>query len=116
MIVPVVAFPLSTPFTCQVTAGFEALSTVALNCCGPPDATNAEVGETKIVTAPVLLFLLPLLVPHRRSNQQAALLSIFEQVASAAWRSYEPASLKRFPDRFSFGAQDSNSHSIFRRQ
>jgi len=43
-IVPTVALPPVTPFTCQVTAVL-LVFTVAVNCCVPPVATVAEVGE-----------------------------------------------------------------------
>ena len=33
LIVPVVAFPPVTLFTCHVTAVFEVFATVAVNCC-----------------------------------------------------------------------------------
>jgi hypothetical protein len=49
VIVPVAALPPATPFTSHVTAVFDALAMLAVNCCGPPGATFAEAGETEIV-------------------------------------------------------------------
>lgn len=44
-IVPRVASPPLTPFTCQVTAVLAALETAAVNCCVLPVCTLADVGE-----------------------------------------------------------------------
>ena len=52
-IVPTVALPPATPFTCQVTAVLLVFCTVALNCWVPPAATVADVGEIVTLTAAV---------------------------------------------------------------
>ena len=52
-IVPTVALPPVTPFTCQVTAVLLVFCTVALNCWVPPAATVADVGEIVTLTAAV---------------------------------------------------------------
>src|SRR5690242_8776164 len=39
--VPAVEFPPTTPFTAQITAVFEVLVTVAVNCCVPEVGTVA---------------------------------------------------------------------------
>src|SRR5262249_10550657 len=44
--VPVVAFPLGTPLTLQVTPWSDVLETVAANCCDPPMNTVAVAGLT----------------------------------------------------------------------
>jgi len=49
VIIPVAALPPATPFTSQVTAVFDVLAMLAVNCCGPLAATFAEAGETEIV-------------------------------------------------------------------
>jgi len=49
VIVPVAGPPPATPFTSHVTAVFDVLATLAVNCCGPPEATFAVAGETEIV-------------------------------------------------------------------
>jgi hypothetical protein len=49
--VPTVALPPVTPFTCQVTAVLLVFCTVAVNCCVPPTATVADVGEIMTLTA-----------------------------------------------------------------
>jgi hypothetical protein len=49
-IVPTVALPPVTPFTCQVTAVLLVFCTIALNCCVPPAATVAEIGEMVTLT------------------------------------------------------------------
>ncbi len=49
-IVPVVAFPPVTPFTCQVTAVLLVFCTVAVKVCDAPVTTLAEVGEIEILT------------------------------------------------------------------
>ena len=48
--VPTVALPPVTPFTCQVTAVLLVFCTVAVNCCVPPTATVADVGEIVTLT------------------------------------------------------------------
>jgi len=50
-IVPTVALPPVTPFTCQVTAVLLVFCTVAVNCWVPPAATVADVGEIVTLTA-----------------------------------------------------------------
>src|SRR5438876_496878 len=52
-IAPTVALPPVTPFTCQVTAVLLVFCTTALNCCVPPAATVAEVGEMVTLTVVV---------------------------------------------------------------
>src|SRR2546427_11552479 len=49
-IVPTVALPPVTPFTCQVTAVLLVFCTTALNCCVPPAATVAKIGEMVTLT------------------------------------------------------------------
>src|ERR671923_1004148 len=49
-IVPIVALPPLTPFTCQVTAVLLVFCTIAVNCWVPPAATVAEVGEMVTLT------------------------------------------------------------------
>jgi hypothetical protein len=49
-IVPTVALPRLTVFTCHVTAEFDVFETVALNCCVPPPSTLAVVDVTEIET------------------------------------------------------------------
>ncbi len=67
MIVPVVAVPPATPFTSHVTAVLDVLVTLAANCCGPPAATNTEVGETETETPlPVVDVFSP--PPHPESS------------------------------------------------
>jgi hypothetical protein len=46
-----VALPPITPFTCHVTAVLLVFCTVAENCCVPPAATVADVGEIVTLTA-----------------------------------------------------------------
>jgi hypothetical protein len=50
-IVPTVALPPTTPFTCQVTAVLLVFCTLAVNCCVAPAVTVAEVGEMVMLTA-----------------------------------------------------------------
>src|SRR2546430_12908415 len=50
-IVPTVALPPVTPFTCQVTAVLLVFCTVAVNCWVPPAATVADVGAIVTLTA-----------------------------------------------------------------
>src|SRR5438876_896764 len=50
-IVPTVALPPLTPFTCQVTAVLAVFCTVAVNCWVPPVATVADSGEIVMLTA-----------------------------------------------------------------
>src|SRR5437764_207988 len=52
-IVPTVALPPLTPFTCQVTAVLLVFCTVAVNCCVPPAPTVADAGEIVTRTAVV---------------------------------------------------------------
>jgi hypothetical protein len=49
-IIPVVAFPPVTPFTCQVTAVLVVFCTVAVKACDAPVATLAVPGEIEILT------------------------------------------------------------------
>jgi hypothetical protein len=49
-IVPLVASPPITPFTCHVTAVFEVLDTVAVNVWGVETDTAILVGMIVIVT------------------------------------------------------------------
>jgi hypothetical protein len=49
-IVPTVALPPVTLFTCQVTLVLLVLLTVAVNCCVPLVATEAVAGETATET------------------------------------------------------------------
>src|SRR5580698_7757496 len=49
VMVPTVALPPVTPFTCQVTAVSLVLVTVAVNCCCEPSCTLAVAGETVTV-------------------------------------------------------------------
>ena len=49
-IVPTVALPPVASFTCQVTAVLLVFCTVAVNCCVPPTATVADVGEIMTLT------------------------------------------------------------------
>jgi hypothetical protein len=49
-IVPVVAFPPVTPFTCQVTAVLVVFCTVAAKVCDAPVVTLAVPGEIEILT------------------------------------------------------------------
>ena len=51
LIVPVVAFPPVTLFTCHVTAVFAVPETVAVNCCVRPVVTVAVLGLTVTTTA-----------------------------------------------------------------
>src|SRR5882672_7710979 len=51
LIVPTVALPPGTVFTCHVTVVFVAFVTVAVNCCIRPVTTVAVFGETVTVTA-----------------------------------------------------------------
>lgn len=51
--VPTVELPPVTPFTCQVTAVFVALLTVAVNCCVFPVCTLAVGGAMLTLTAAV---------------------------------------------------------------
>lgn len=44
VMVPTVAFPPGTPFTLQVTDGFDAPVTLALNVCDMPNRTDAAGG------------------------------------------------------------------------
>jgi hypothetical protein len=53
-IVPTVAFPPATPFTCQVTAVFVAFVTVALNCWVSVVVTVGVVGVTVTATAGIV--------------------------------------------------------------
>jgi hypothetical protein len=55
LIVPVVAFPPVTLFTCQVTAVFDAFITVAVNCVVVDVTTVAVFGLTVTVTAGVIV-------------------------------------------------------------
>ncbi len=55
MIVPVVAFPPVTLFTCQVTDVFDAFVTVAVNCFVVDVTTVAVFGLTVTVTAAVIV-------------------------------------------------------------
>jgi len=48
--VPTEGLPPGIPFTCQVTAGFEAFCTVTRNCTLAPAAICAETGERVMVT------------------------------------------------------------------
>jgi hypothetical protein len=50
LIVPTVVLPPAIPFTLHVTAVFVVLLTIAVNVCGSPSSTEAEVGETLTVT------------------------------------------------------------------
>ena len=50
-IVPTVALPPVTPFTCQVTAVLLAFCTVAVSCCVPPTAIVVDAGEIITLTA-----------------------------------------------------------------
>ena len=50
-IVPTDELPPAVPFTCQVTAVFDVLATVAINCRGDPAGTLAMLGEMLTVTA-----------------------------------------------------------------
>jgi hypothetical protein len=56
LIVPTVAFPPVTPFTCHITLVFAAYATLAVNCCVWPVCTIAVPGETSTVTAFVVEF------------------------------------------------------------
>ncbi len=49
-IVPTVALPPVTPFTCQVTAVLLVFCTVAVNCWVPLAATVADVGAIVTIT------------------------------------------------------------------
>ena len=49
-IVPTVALPPVTPFTCHVTAVLLVFCTVAENCCVPPVATAADKGAIVTLT------------------------------------------------------------------
>jgi hypothetical protein len=51
--IPTVELPPVIPFTCQVTAVFVALLTVAVNCCVFPVCTLAVSGATLTLTAAV---------------------------------------------------------------
>lgn len=51
LIVPVVAIPPVTPFTCQVTAVLDVFVTLAENCCVKPVVTVAVLGLTVTVMA-----------------------------------------------------------------
>ena len=51
LIVPTVAFPPCTEFTCQVTAELQAFCTITLNCTGAPAKGCAEPGVTLTLTA-----------------------------------------------------------------
>src|SRR6185437_1433217 len=51
VVVPDAALPPATPLTFQVTAGFEAPLTVAVNCWVASGDSSAEVGEIEIETA-----------------------------------------------------------------
>jgi len=51
VIVPVVALPPVTPFTCHVTAVFADPVTIAVNCCVLKTSTLAGLGDTVTVTA-----------------------------------------------------------------
>jgi len=53
-IVPTVALPPVTPFTCQVTAVLLVFCTVAVNCRVPPAPTVADVGEIVTLTGIVV--------------------------------------------------------------
>ena len=53
--VPTVAFPPFTPFTCHVTAVFEVFVTVAVNCCVKPVTTVAVLGLTATETGGVIV-------------------------------------------------------------
>ena len=61
LIVPLVASPPTTPFTCQVTAVFVEPVTVAVNCWVVAPATLAVVGEIVMVTPAAVVSFLP---PH----------------------------------------------------
>lgn len=47
---PTEEFPPGMPFTCQLTAGFDAFWTVAVNCTEAPADICAEGGEILTVT------------------------------------------------------------------
>ena len=50
VMVPTEEFPPGIPFTCQVTAGFEAFCTFTKNCTVAPASICAEAGERLTVT------------------------------------------------------------------
>ena|SRR5260221_547147 len=72
LIVPVVALPPVTPFTCQVTELFEEPVTVALNDCDAPARTFAVPGETETETVDPPEFVGPLVVPVHPAREVAA--------------------------------------------
>jgi hypothetical protein len=48
--VPTVALPPATPFTCHVTLVFVTFETVAVNCCVAPVCSDMFVGDTATLT------------------------------------------------------------------
>src|SRR6266852_5386873 len=73
VIVPTVAFPPVTPFTCHVTAVFVVPVTVEMNCCVCPGVKFAVAGATltAMTTGEGPLFPLPQEIRNRASETQA---------------------------------------------
>jgi len=75
VIVPTVAFPPATPFTCQFTAIFVVPVTVAVNCCVWPGVKFTDAGETLTVITTGGGPLLPLPQEIRNGTSEAQAIS-----------------------------------------
>ena len=84
--VPTVALPLGTEFTCQFTAGLFAFCTFALNCTVPPAFTSVAGADTVTVAAGGAMAADEVLPPPDAQEIRTGGSSRIPRKATARWR------------------------------